>query len=254
MKIPKEINNSKFCQLHAHSVYSQRDGAITIRDLVDTTADKYGQKAVAVSDHGIVSSGYVLYQNALHLRPQRGAEPIKPIIGCELYINDTRQELFDWLPKAQEVEKEERAKIRNSLAKYYHGLLIAKNRTGYYNLIKIHNEAWQNFYHRPMTTPELLWENTEGLIYSTACMSGHIPFFIQKQGDMDTALRLIDQYKEAFGEDFFIELMPIRSELQKGLNEILIDISRKKKVPLIVTNDSHYLEAEDQDYTRHCSI
>jgi len=248
MKKPK-LDASKFCQLHCHSVYSQRDGAITIRDLADTAADKHGQDAVAVSDHGILSSGFVLYQYATQLRPQNNKKPIKPIIGCEMYINDTRQELFDWLPTAHEHKKVERANIRKSLAKYYHGLVIARNQTGYYNLMRIHNESWRNFYHRPMTTPELLFENTEGLIYSTACQAGHIPFHILS-GEMDKALYLIDQYKEAFRDWFFLELMPIESEFQKNLNKELIKISKQKNIPLIITNDSHYLEPEDYELHR----
>ena len=236
------IKPENFTHLHAHSCYSLKDGSIPIRTLVDRQVQN-GSRAVACTDHGNMTSAWFLYD---YIHNVKGYQDVAHIIGCELYLSTTRKELFDWLPIAKEDEpdKDKRNAKRKLLAKKYHQIILCKNETGYYNAVKVHNEAWKNgFYYSPATTKEFLFENSEGLIVTTTCLAS---LWCQKiiAGDLNGAEREIREWKEVFGEDFYVELQPTTSKEQILVNRELIKLAQKTGTRMIVTNDVHYIDHE----------
>ena len=238
------IRPEHFTHLHSHSNFSVKDGCIPIRDLVDKQIELGGQ-AVACTDHGSMTGGWFLYD---YIHNVKGYD-VKPIIGLEAYLSLTRDELnkFRDDPKAIE-DKDERAAVRKKLAKKYHQILLAKNKTGYFNLVKIHNDAWINgFYHSPATTKEIIFENAEGLITTTTCLASiwcqHI-----MDGNIQAAEKEIYEWKEVFGEDFYVELQPTNNDTQRLVNIELIKLANKTKTEMIVTNDVHYLDEGDNEF------
>ena len=136
------VKDEMWMNLHCHSAHSIKDGTMSVRDIVDVQVER-GSKAVAITDHGSMTSSWFLYD---HIHNVRKHKNVKHIIGCELYINYTREELFNWLPnsKTLEPDTDKRAIKRKELGRKYHQIALAKNLQGYKNLIKIHNEAWKN--------------------------------------------------------------------------------------------------------------
>ena len=210
-----------YVPLHLHTEYSLLDGAIRISDLVKF-AKANDMPAVAITDHGVMYGAIEFYCKA----KEAG---IKPIIGCEFYVND-----------GDISEKD----VNNN--KLYHLVLLAKNKVGYKNLVKLVSIAHlEGFYYKPRINFELLKKYSEGLICSSACLGGEI---LQKllKGTYDEALAVAKQYKELFGEDFYIELQDHGLEKQKRTNPDLIKIAKELDIKLIITNDSHYLLREDE--------
>jgi len=199
------------------------DGLSKIDELVKT-AGKRGFSALALTDHGNMYGAIEFYQCCLK-------EGIKPIIGMEAYLAPASR--FDKDPKSD---------------KYYHLVLLALNETGYRNLMKLASLAHlEGFYYKPRLDKELLRQYHEGLVASTACMRGEIPWILRKENNYEKAKKVALEYQEIFGKDnFYLELMDLPAhEGQTELNSQLVELSQDTGIPLIVTRDAHYLNSED---------
>jgi len=223
-----------FTHLHVHSQYSILDGACDVKALVKK-ASSLGMKGVAITDHGN------LFGAKAFLEAASGIKDFKPVIGCETYV--ARRSMSE--------------KIDVSDRKGEHLILLAKNLLGYHNLVKLISASWvDGFYYKPRIDKELLKQYHEGLIASSACLAGEIPRALQA-GNIEKAEAAISEYKELFGEDFYLELMrhkttdPTRDssvyERQAEVCKALILLSRKCGVKLIATNDVHFLNEADAE-------
>ncbi|MCX7944624.1 MAG: DNA polymerase III subunit alpha [Deltaproteobacteria bacterium] len=212
---------SQFTHLHLHTQYSFLDGAIKIKELMKKIKEK-GMNAVAITDHGNLHGVVEFYETAKN-------NGIKPIIGCELYINPTGP----YTEKKRESERN-------------HILLLAKNLEGYKNLIYLVSKAHlEGFYYVPRIDKKILKEHSKGLIGASACLAGEINTLISNKKIKEAEEKALE-YKSIFESGhFFIEIMRTGLPEQDSNNPILIDIARKNNIPLLATNDCHYLERED---------
>jgi DNA polymerase-3 subunit alpha len=215
----------KFTHLHVHSQYSLLDGLPKIDEILDY-CQKVGMDSVALTDHGVIYGAVEFYKKA----KEKG---IKPIIGVELY-------------QAIESRFQKRTGIDD---KRYHIVLLVKNETGYKNLVKLITKAHlEGFYYKPRIDEELLAQHSEGLICLSACIQGKIPRLILSK-KFEEAEKTALKYQEIFGKDnFYLEIQhhpKIRE--QRIVNEALIKISKKYQIPLVATNDCHYLREEDAE-------
>lgn len=216
------MSNRPYVPLHVHSEYSLLDGAIRISDLVNF-AKENDMPAVALTDHGVMYGDMELYTTA----KENG---VKPILGCEFYVHDG--------------DLEEKNKLHNPC---YHLVLLAKNKEGYQNLIKLTSTAWcKGRYVHPRINWDLLQEHHEGLICLSACLGGEVLQNLLK-GDKEKAYAVARQYKELFGEDYYIELQDHGLDEQKRTNPELMQIAKELGIKMVITNDSHYLRREDAD-------
>ena len=215
----------QFTHLHVHSHYSLLDGLPKIDDLI-SYAKELNMDAVAMTDHGVLYGAIEFYKKAK-------AQGIKPIIGCEVY-----EAIEDMKSKDPHREKSR-----------YHLILLAKNRQGYNNLVKIVTEANLNgFYYKPRVDVDLLSKYSEGIIALSGCLQGKIPKLIL-QGDLKKAREKAKEYENIFGKDnFYLELQrhPEYKE-QEIVNQELIKISKELDIPVVATNDVHYLKKEDAE-------
>lgn len=216
------MNQANFVHLHVHTQYSLLDGMIRLEDLFKK-AREFAMPAVAITDHGNMFGAIDFYKQAT-------ANGIKPIIGCELYVAPRSR--FDKTPSA----------IGEATR---HLVVLVKDMQGYKNLMKLTSLAHiEGFYYRPRVDKELLRECSEGLIASSACLHGEIAAHIVR-GNMDEARKAALEYRAIFGEDnFFLEIMENGLPEQKIANQGLIELSRELSLPLIATNDCHYLNRE----------
>ena len=213
---------SKFVPLHIHTEYSLLDGAIRVNDLVDF-AKENDMPAIAITDHGVMYSAIEFYEYALK-------QGVKPLVGCEFYVHDG--------------DIHDKNSAHNPL---YHLILIAKNTTGYFNLIKLVSTAWcEGFYYKPRINWELLKDHHEGLVCCSACLAGEVLQELLK-GDKEQATAVAQKYKDLFGEDYYIELQDHGLEEQKRTNPDLINIAKELDIKMVITNDSHYLKKSDAD-------
>lgn len=213
----------RFTHLHVHSTYSLLDGLSKIDELVEH-AKSLGMDSLALTDHGVMYGSIEFYKKAK-------SAGIKPIIGCEIYLSP-------------ESRHNKRSGIDD---KRYHLVLLAKNNEGYKNLVKIVSKAHlEGFYYKPRADKELLREHSSGLIALSACLGGEIPRTIHA-GHIDKAEELALEYQEIFGKgNFYLEIQPHpHIEGQDFVNQEVIKIAKKLDIPLIATNDSHYLRKED---------
>jgi len=212
----------KFIHLHNHSDYSILDGAITVDRLIDKAAE-FGMPGVALTDHGNMFGAIEFYQKAR----KKG---IKPIIGQEFYI----------APRSR-LEKDSRA-AGNGKENFHHLLLLAMDLEGYKNLIKLSSIAYtEGFYYKPRIDLEVLRNHSRGVICSSACLGGEIPMLIL-QGKRREAEAAAGRFAEIFGpERFYLELQDNGIPDQKKVNTELVEISRRLNIPLVATNDCHYL-------------
>lgn len=215
----------KFTHLHVHTHYSLLDGLPKIDQLLDYVKES-GMDSVAITDHGVLYGAIEFYKKA----KQKG---IKPIIGCEVYT-------------AYERLEQKRPNIDD---KRYHLILLAKNEKGYKNLVKLVSKAHlDGFYYKPRVDDHLLTKYSEGLIAMSACIAGRIPRLVVAKR-FEEAEKLALKYQRIFGEDnFYLEIMhhPHLPE-QKQVNEALIAMSKKYGIPLVATNDVHYLKTSDAE-------
>ncbi len=211
-----------FVHLHNHSEYSLLDGMCRIKDLV-AKAKEYNMPAVALTDHGAMYGAFKFFIAA------RDAG-IKPIIGCELY-------------KAKgSIEDKEKTEGKG----YNHLLVLCKNLTGYQNLLKLVTYSnLKGFYYKPRVDWDLLEKYGEGLIVTSSCLAGEIPQLLQEDQN-EKAEEALKKYLKLWGGDFYIELQRHpQLEIQESVNQKLIKLARKYGVPLVATNDVHYLNKDD---------
>jgi DNA polymerase-3 subunit alpha len=215
--------SDKFVHLHLHTQYSLLDGANQIEPLIQQVKG-FGMPAVAITDHGNMFGAVEFYQKAK-------AAGVKPIIGCEAYM-------------APGSRKGREGQLAHN--DYYHLILLAMNRTGYQNLIKLVSKAYlEGFYYKPRMDKELLQEYHEGLTALSGCLSGEVPYLIG-QKDMDGAMHAAGEYREIFGKDhYYLEVQANGLEHQRVANRGLVEIHKKLGIPLAGTNDCHYLKKED---------
>lgn len=215
----------EFTHLHVHSHYSLLDGLPKIEELL-SYAKELGMDSLAITDHGVLYGAVEFFKTAKKY-------DIKPIIGCEVYT-------------ALERMYQKRPNIDN---KRYHLILLVKNEIGYRNLVKLVTKAHlEGFYYKPRIDEELLFEHAEGLIALSACLQGKIPKLILS-GKLKEAEETALRYKEIFGKDnFYLEIQhhPNIPE-QKKVNKALIELGKKHNIPLVATNDTHYLKPEDNE-------
>ena len=213
-----------FVHLHVHTEYSLLDGACRIRDL-PARIREMGQTAVAITDHGVMYGAIDFYRACK-------AEGIHPIIGCEVYV--ARRTRFD---KVHEYDAESR-----------HLVLLCKNETGYRNLSYMVSQAFvEGFYIKPRIDLDLLRQHSEGLIALSACLAGEIPKRLVN-GDYDGAKEYALTMQEIFGEDnFYLELQDHGIPQQTLVNRDLLRIHQETGIPLVCTNDAHYLRPEDAE-------
>ncbi len=218
-------NCMKFTHLHVHSHYSLLDGLPKIDQLLDYVKE-LGMDSVALTDHGVLYGAVEFYKKAK-------GKGIKPIIGCEVYV-------------AYERMQQKRPNIDD---KRYHLVLLAKNEQGYKNLVKLVTKAHlEGFYYKPRIDHQLLEKHASGLIGLSGCLQGRIPKLVIA-GKTEEAEKLALYYQKIFGQDsFYLEIQdhPNLKEQQK-VNNALIDFSKKLNIPLVATNDCHYLKSEDAE-------
>ncbi len=212
--------NKPFVHLHVHSEYSLLDGAIRCSELAER-ASRWGCPAAAITDHGTMYGVIEHYEKCK-------ARGVKPLIGCEVYVD----------PRGHT--------CRDRMGKNFHLLLLAETQEGYKNLVKLVSIAnTEGFYYKPRVDHELLSAYQKGLLASSACLSGEIPSLIL-ENDESGARERVEMYRDIFGpENFFLEIMHNSLREQAVVNKELVRFSRETGIPLIATNDAHYLEAGD---------
>ncbi len=213
----------EFVHLHLHTEYSLLDGASKISEIADK-AIKEGQTAVAITDHGVMY-GAVEFYNALK------SKGVKPIIGCEVYVADRS--------RLQKDGKQD--------ASGYHMILLCKNEVGYKNLCYMVSMSFiDGFYSKPRIDMELLSSHHEGLIALSGCVAGRIPQYILA-GSMQEAEKYALEMKSLFGEDFYLEVQNHGLDEERKVAYGIKLISEKCDIPMVATNDVHYINRDDAD-------
>ncbi len=211
---------SDFVHLHCHTEYSLLDGAIRIKDLCAKAKD-FGMPAVALTDHGNLYGALKFYLTAKEYG-------LKPIIGCEVYV------CHDHKDKSSELAN-----------RRYHLVLLAQNAVGYHNLVKIVSLGHlHGFYRKPRVDHDILRRYSEGLIALSACIAGEVPRTYAREG-MDAALAVARSYADIYPDRFYLELQSNGLQEQVEANAALVRIAEALSLPLVATNDCHYLNADD---------
>ncbi len=215
---------TEFTHLHIHTEYSLLDGACRIKPLIKRVKE-LGMTSIAMTDHGVMYGAVDFYKACK-------AEGINGIIGCEVYV--AQRTRFD--------------KVHGLDNERYHLVLLAENQTGYQNLIKMVSAAWtEGFYTKPRVDKELLEKYHEGLICLSACLAGEIPQAILR-GDYEKARETALWYQNVFGKDnYFLEIQDHGIADQKSSNPHIIRLARELDIPLVATNDAHYITKEDAE-------
>lgn len=211
----------EFVHLHVHSEYSLLDGMSRIKYL-PVRAKELGMKAMALTDHGVMYGAVDFYKECKK-------NDIKPIIGCEVYV--ATRSRFD--------------KEANIDSGYNHLILLAKNKTGYQNLTKLVSLSFiDGFYYKPRIDLEILEKYSEGLVCLSACLAGSLSQALIRD-DMEKAEEIALWHKNIFKDDYYIEIQHNGLREQIRINQKLIALARKLDIPLVATNDAHYLKKED---------
>jgi len=215
---------SNFVHLHVHSEFSLLDGACRIKDLI-SKAKNNNMPALALTDHGVMYGVIQFYKEAV-------ANQIKPIIGCEVYV-------------APHSRKDKSNGKKESPS---HLILLVKNKKGYQNLLQLVTKSFlEGFYYKPRIDKEILKEYSEGLIGLSACLNGEIPRMIL-QNNLTKAQELALSYQEIFGkDDFYLEIQNNTMPEQIKVNQELIKLGHSLQIPLVATNDVHYINREDRE-------
>ena len=242
--MPEEDKQMQFVHLHVHTTYSLLDGQCAINPLVKR-ARKLGMKALAVTDHGNLFALKSFYDECRSKKGYGDLPPIKPILGCEAYVTSTGD-----------------YKVHDKDEKRSHLILLAKNLTGYHNLVHLLSEAWINgFYHNARIDHALLEKYHEGLICCSACIAGEVARAIDT-GNMAEAERVAKWYKGLFGDDYYLEVMLHKSEKtgipQSAIDEHkelyerqervvrgMLELGSRLGIKIVATNDVHFLDADD---------
>lgn len=223
MKEGEIMNGEKpqWVSLHQHTGYSLLDSSAKIPELI-AKAKELGMESMAITDHGVMYGCVEFYQEAKE-------QGIKPIIGCEIYVAGKSMHI-----KQNDKENEN-----------YHLVLLVKNEAGYNNLMKIVSKASiEGFYYKPRVDHEFLKEHSEGLIALSACLGGEIQSSIVNS-NLGKAKEIALLYKDIFKDGFYLELQYHGIEEQLKVNEELVRMSKSMGIPLVATNDVHYIEKED---------
>ena len=216
---------SSFVHLHNHTHYSLLDGASRIEDLA-TTAKAYDMPAIAMTDHGNMFGAVEFYKTV------KGAG-LQPIIGCELYL----------APGSRKERRPVRGGERADQTTHF--VVLAQNAAGYRNLMKLTSAGYlEGFYYKPRVDMELLEKHSEGLIALSACAKGPLANLVV-DGQIDQARTKCGQLKEIFEDRFYLEIQDHGLEFDKPINNAMIDFSREFDLPLVATNDAHYLNRDD---------
>ena len=221
----------RFVHLHVHSEYSLLDGACRISELASCVRE-LGQTACAVTDHGNMFAAVEFYNECKK-------QGIKPIIGCECYVAPrSRLDKFSKLDLSP-----------------FHLVLLCKNETGYKNLIKLVSLSYtEGFYNRPRIDEELLRQYNEGLICLSACLAGELMRKLSA-GDYQGAKEAALKYRDIFGKgNYYIELQDHKTMDEQRLIPQLVRISRETGIPLVATNDAHYINKEDPRRRRYLPV
>lgn len=212
---------SKFVHLHIHSEFSLLDGANRIKDL-PVRAKELGMDAIAITDHGVMFGAIDFYKACKK-------EGVKPIIGCEVYV-------------APRSRTDKQPGIDNH---YYHLILLAKNNEGYKNLSKLVSLSFvDGYYYKPRIDREILEKYHKGLICLSACLAGEVNQALLS-GQNEKAEQVALWHKKVFGDDYYIEIQNNGIKEQVLANQKLVQLARKLDIPLVATNDAHYLKRED---------
>jgi DNA polymerase-3 subunit alpha len=215
-----------FVPLHLHTEYSLLDGAIRIDPLVQR-ARELGMPALAITDHGNLHGAIEFYHACLKAG-------VKPILGCEFYM-----------APGSRFEKKSAHGLADAA---YHFILLARNLEGWRNLIQLSSAGYlQGFYYRPRIDRELLAKHAEGLIGLSGCLSGEIPMLLRKN-ELPLARQAVAEFQNILGkENFYLEIQDHGIEIQAPVNQQLAALSKETGAPLVATNDSHYLDADDAE-------
>jgi len=218
------MKHADFVHLHNHTQYSLLDGALKIDHLIQR-AKEYRMPALAITDHGNMFGAIEFYKKAI-------ASGIKPIIGSEVYVaptNRTRKEPQRGLPDTG-----------------FHLILLVRNNDGYKNLIKLSTAGYlEGFYHKPRIDKEILRKHSEGLVGFSSCLKGEIPWLLYNNKHKKAKEIALD-YRRIFGEkNFFLEIQDHGLEEEEKAKELLLELSQQTQIPLVCTNDCHYLNKED---------
>lgn len=216
------MHHSNFVHLHLHTQYSLLDGAIRPEALI-AFAKEQKMPAIAITDHGNLFGAVEFYQKAM-------SKGVKPIIGCEVYVAPG--------------SRTEKTAVKGEYA--FHLVLLVKNAKGYQNLCKLLTRAYtEGFYYKPRVDKELLKEFNEGLIALSACLHGEVAYNLGN-GQFEAAEKAALEYKTTFGSRrFYFEIQHNGIEEQEVVNKRLIELGKKLDIPLVATNDCHYLKKED---------
>ncbi len=210
----------EFSHLHCHTQYSLLDGAAGIDSLIES-AERRDIPAVAITDHGNLYGVPEFYTTAQDY-------DVDPIIGCEFYL--TPSGIQD-----------------KSDATRYHQVLLAKNQTGYENLMQLSSTSFlEGFYYKPRIDRDLLREHHEGLVATTCCLQGEVPQAILNKGE-ERARELFEEYLEIFGDDYYIEIQDHDIDDQHTINEVLLRWAEEYDVEVLATNDVHYVDRQDHE-------
>lgn len=216
-------NNLKFAHLHVHTEFSLLDGSAKIKELV-SRCKELGMDSLAITDHGVMYGCIDFYKECKK-------QGIRPVIGCEVYV-------------ASKSRFDKNAADDNF---YYHLVLLAKNQLGYENLIKMVSYGFtEGFYKKPRIDFELLEKYHQGVIALSACLAGPVARTVLRVG-YDKAKEMALKYSTLFGEDFYLELQDHGMPEQNQVNQALMRIHQETGIPLVATNDSHYIKAEDAE-------
>ncbi len=225
---------TKFSHLHVHTQFSLLDGAAAIPALFKKAAAD-GQPAMAITDHGNMFGAFKFVAEAGKHKNEDGSPKVKPIVGCEFYVVEDRfKKTF----------------TREDKDKRFHQLMLAKNAQGYKNLSKLCSLGYiDGFYSKyPRIDKELVVKYHEGLIATTCCLGASVPQAIMRadvNGDLSKAEAEFKWWLDLFGEDYYIELQRHGLPEQEQVNKVLVDWARKYNVPIIASNDSHYVDQDD---------
>ena len=218
--------NNDFAHLHLHTDYSLLDGAIQIKPLAERLKE-LGMTACAMTDHGNMYGAVSFYK-------EMKAHDIKPLIGCEVYLAPGH--------------RSDKSEARRGEKPYNHMILLAKDREGYHNLVRLTSKAFkEGFYRKPRIDRELLAEFGGGLIGLSACLSG-VPQMHLKNGKLEEAAKAAHEFQDILGRgNYFLEIQDHQLEDQIKINKDLIELSRTTGIPLVATNDAHYLNRDDYE-------
>src|ERR687890_256636 len=220
------MSNIDYAHLHLHTDYSLLDGAIQIKPLAERVRE-LGMKACAMTDHGNMYGAVSFYK-------EMKAHDVKPLIGCEIYLAPGH--------------RSDRSEVRKGGKPYNHMILIAKDREGYHNLVRLTSKAFrEGFYRKPRIDRELLAQFGSGLVGLSACLSG-VPQAHLKNGKIEEAAKAAHEFQDILGKgNYFLEIQDHQLEDQIKINRDLIDLSKRTGIPLVATNDAHYLFREDYE-------